>query len=171
MFHAVLDPYYLAITALVTIGWQAAGFAIAFGLQIDTITDFWSATNFGFLALLTLNLGAAYEARNIVATIFVLLWAVRLGGWQLFRLLQSECLRPVAIQWRHCSPWHSQWDRTRASMRCAPSRFPLRSSGLRRRSGCGLSLVSAFSDLRRTQSSAKQRTHFKRCSIYRLVHC
>ncbi|PWN96590.1 DUF1295-domain-containing protein [Tilletiopsis washingtonensis] len=88
MFHAVLDPYYLAITALVTIGWQAAGFAIAFGLQIDTITDFWSATNFGFLALLTLNLGAAYEARNIVATIFVLLWAVRLGGWQLFRLLQ-----------------------------------------------------------------------------------
>ena len=104
MFHPVLDPYYLAITALVTIGWQAAGFAIAFGLQIDTITDFWSATNFGFLALLTLNLGAEYQARNIVATIFVLLWAVRLGGWQLFRLLQSECQRPVALQWRPRSP-------------------------------------------------------------------
>lgn len=37
--HA-LDPYYLGITILVTIGYQLSGFAIAWILQFDKITDF-----------------------------------------------------------------------------------------------------------------------------------
>lgn len=86
----VLDNHYLAITLLITIAWQALGFAIAFGLQIDTITDFWSAFNFLALAIITLTMGQAYVARNILVTVFVCLWAVRLGGWQLFRMLKSE---------------------------------------------------------------------------------
>lgn len=82
----VLDDFYLAITFLITLGWQALGFAIAFTLQIDTITDFWSAINVFFLALFTLNIGNTYGARNIVASVFAMLWAVRLGAFQLFRV-------------------------------------------------------------------------------------
>lgn len=36
----VLDRYYLAITILVTTGYQLLGFAIAWTLQFDKITDF-----------------------------------------------------------------------------------------------------------------------------------
>ncbi|ELU43385.1 hypothetical protein AG1IA_02564 [Rhizoctonia solani AG-1 IA] len=35
-----LDKYYLALTALVTTGYQLLGFAIAWTLQFDKITDF-----------------------------------------------------------------------------------------------------------------------------------
>lgn len=37
--HA-LDRYYLALTLLVTVGYQLTGFAIAWTLQFDKITDF-----------------------------------------------------------------------------------------------------------------------------------
>lgn len=87
MFQAALDPYYLGLTGILTVGWQALGlFLVFFVIKSDVITDAWSAFNFFFLALLTLNLGAAYYARNILASIFVMLWAVRLGGFQLFRI-------------------------------------------------------------------------------------
>ena len=36
----VLDPYYLGITILITIGYQLFGFAIAWTFQFDKITDF-----------------------------------------------------------------------------------------------------------------------------------
>jgi hypothetical protein len=36
----VLDKYYLAITVLVTTGFQLSGFAIAWTFQFDKITDF-----------------------------------------------------------------------------------------------------------------------------------
>lgn len=88
MFVAALDPYYLGLTAIVSAGMQIAGFAIAFTLQTDAITDFWSALTTIIMLLLTLNFGAAYTARNILATIFGLLWAVRLGGFQLFRMIK-----------------------------------------------------------------------------------
>lgn len=36
----VLDPFYLAITLLITVGYQLLGFFIAWTLQFDKITDF-----------------------------------------------------------------------------------------------------------------------------------
>lgn len=87
MFHAALDPFYLALTGILTVGWQLFGFLLVFFIvKSDVLTDAWSAINFFFLALLTLNLGAAYNARNILASIFVMIWAIRLGGFQLFRI-------------------------------------------------------------------------------------
>ena len=35
----VLDSFYLAITLLVTVGFQLSGFAIAWTFQFDKITD------------------------------------------------------------------------------------------------------------------------------------
>lgn len=87
MFQAAIDPFYLALSAILTVGWQAFGFFLVFFIvKSDILTDAWSAINFFFLALLTLNLGAGYNARNILASIFVMIWAVRLGGFQLFRI-------------------------------------------------------------------------------------
>lgn len=84
----VLDNYYLAITFLMSLGWQLLGFAIAFGFQIDTITDFWSAANAIFLAIFTLCCGDQYYARNVIASVFAVMWGLRLGGFQLFRMLK-----------------------------------------------------------------------------------
>jgi len=87
MFVAALDPYYLGVTAIITVGWQTIGFLLMFFvLQSDIIQDAWSSVNFSILVLITLNFGSAYYARNIITTIFVLIWAIRLGGFQLFRI-------------------------------------------------------------------------------------
>ncbi|KAI0782056.1 DUF1295-domain-containing protein [Abortiporus biennis] len=85
----VLDRYYLAITFLVTTGYQLLGFAIAWTFQFDKITDFTGGSNFFILALLTLCLGNTYNARNIVASVFVMVWATRLAGFLLFRVLKT----------------------------------------------------------------------------------
>ncbi|OSD01432.1 DUF1295-domain-containing protein [Trametes coccinea BRFM310] len=84
----VLDRYYLGITVLTTIGYQLLGFAIAWTFQFDKITDFTGGSNFFILALLTLLLGQEFSARNIVASVLVMVWAARLAGFLLFRVLQ-----------------------------------------------------------------------------------
>ncbi|KAI0052394.1 DUF1295-domain-containing protein [Auriscalpium vulgare] len=85
--HA-LDRYYLGITLLVTVGWQMLGFFIAWTLQFDKITDFTGGSNFFVLALLTLLIGNTFYARNIVASILVMIWATRLAGFLLYRVLK-----------------------------------------------------------------------------------
>ncbi|PWN50925.1 DUF1295-domain-containing protein [Violaceomyces palustris] len=83
----ILDGYYLSISFLISLAWQSVGFAIAYQLQIDTITDFWSAINVLFLSLLTLLLSDSRgSTRNLVASISVMVWSIRLGGFQLFRV-------------------------------------------------------------------------------------
>ncbi|KAL1747891.1 hypothetical protein HDZ31DRAFT_80051 [Schizophyllum fasciatum] len=83
-----LDHYYLAITLLVTIGYQMLGFFIAWTLQFDKITDFTGGSNFFLLALLTLLIGNTFHARNIVASVLVMIWATRIAGFLLFRVLK-----------------------------------------------------------------------------------
>jgi len=84
----VLDKYYLLITLLVTVGYQALGFFIAWTLQFDKITDFTGGSNFFILALLTLVIGNTFYTRNIVASVLVMVWASRLAGFLLFRVLK-----------------------------------------------------------------------------------
>lgn len=50
--HA-LDRYYLALTLLVTVGYQLTGFAIAWTLQFDKITDFTGGALSSFQAFVT----------------------------------------------------------------------------------------------------------------------
>ncbi|KAL9940464.1 hypothetical protein V8E36_001169 [Tilletia maclaganii] len=82
----VLDDYYLGITVLVALAFQVLGFAIAFSLQTDIIQDAWSAVTFALLALLTYGLVGTYYVRQNVVLGFVLVWAIRLGGFQIFRI-------------------------------------------------------------------------------------
>ncbi|KAI0642565.1 hypothetical protein C8Q79DRAFT_982712 [Trametes meyenii] len=85
----VLDRYYLAITLLVTMAYQLSGFAIAWTFQFDKITDFTGGSNFFLLALLTLLLGQEFSPRNVVASVFLMVWAVRIAGFLLFRVLKT----------------------------------------------------------------------------------
>ncbi|KAJ7070640.1 DUF1295-domain-containing protein [Mycena amicta] len=86
--HA-LDNYYLSVTLLVTVAYQLTGFAIAWTFQFDKITDLTGGSNFFILALLTLLLGGTYQTRNVLASILVMVWAVRIAGFLFFRVLKT----------------------------------------------------------------------------------
>ncbi|KAH7076640.1 oxidoreductase-like protein [Paraphoma chrysanthemicola] len=86
----VLDDYYLAITFLVTVAYQLFFFAIAFSLKFDKLTDFAGGTNFILLAILTLAFSDNKDqARNVVASLFIMAWAARLSGFLLFRIIKT----------------------------------------------------------------------------------
>ncbi|EIW68746.1 hypothetical protein TREMEDRAFT_31874 [Tremella mesenterica DSM 1558] len=87
--HAIIDKYNLTISLLITIAWQLTGFAVAWTLQFDKITDFTGGSNFFILALITLTTGGTYHARNIVASVLIMLWSARLAGFLLFRVLKT----------------------------------------------------------------------------------
>lgn len=86
----VLDDYYLAITFLITVGYQLFFFAVAFTFKFDKLTDFAGGTNFVVLAIITLAFSAARDnARNIVVSVFIMAWGARLSGFLLFRILKT----------------------------------------------------------------------------------
>jgi steroid 5-alpha reductase family enzyme len=47
-----------------------------------------SGTNKHIPALLTLLLGQSYHPRNVITSVFVLVWAMRIGGFLLYRVLK-----------------------------------------------------------------------------------
>ena len=79
----VLDQYYLAITAIVTVVYQLFFFAIAFSLKFDKLTDFAGGTNFALLAILTLGLSQTRYGRNVADSLYLLIWGLRLSGFLL----------------------------------------------------------------------------------------
>jgi len=89
----VLDDYYLSITLLVTVAYQLFFFAIAFSLKFDKLTDFAGGTNFVVLAILPLALSShgtgLPNARQLVVSLFLVVWALRLSGFLLFRVLKT----------------------------------------------------------------------------------
>ncbi|OCF37508.1 hypothetical protein I316_00633 [Kwoniella heveanensis BCC8398] len=87
--YTIIDQYNLTISLLITIAWQVMGFAIAWTFKFDKITDFTGGSNFFILALITLTTGGTYYARNIVASVLMMIWAARLAGFLLFRVLKT----------------------------------------------------------------------------------
>ncbi|KAK3328911.1 hypothetical protein B0H66DRAFT_6280 [Apodospora peruviana] len=85
----VLDDYYLAITLLITIAYQLFFFSIAFSLKFDKLTDLAGGSNFVLLAILTLALSSTPNARQIVVSIFIMAWGLRLSAFLLFRILKT----------------------------------------------------------------------------------
>lgn len=84
-----IDDYYLIATLLITIAYQLFFFTIAFSLRFDKLTDFAGGTNFILLAVVTLCFSGAKDARNIVASIFLMIWGARLSGFLFFRILKT----------------------------------------------------------------------------------
>jgi len=86
----VLDENLLAITLLVTIGFQLSCFFIAYTCQFDKITDLAGTSNFLLVAVMTLLISQTYFSRQIVVTALVCVWALRLGGFLLYRVIRRE---------------------------------------------------------------------------------
>jgi steroid 5-alpha reductase family enzyme len=86
----VLDANYLAITAIVTIGLQLFFFFIAYACQFDKVTDLAGTFNFVLLAFLTLLLNNTFFSRQVIISVLVGVWGVRLGGYLVYRVLKSK---------------------------------------------------------------------------------
>jgi steroid 5-alpha reductase family enzyme len=84
----VLDSHFLALTAIVTVIYQFIFFVITALFKFDQVTDFAGSTNFVILAVLTLVLKASWHFRQIVLTLLVVVWGLRLGIFLLMRILQ-----------------------------------------------------------------------------------
>eukprot|EP01018_Ginkgo_biloba_P036885 Gb_31395 [translate_table: standard] len=83
-----LDNNFLAITALVTVAYQLTFFVITAALKFDKVTDFAGGTNFVILALLTAILKGTWHFRQVILTLFVVIWGLRLALFLLLRILQ-----------------------------------------------------------------------------------
>ncbi|GAB4860983.1 hypothetical protein Ancab_036143 [Ancistrocladus abbreviatus] len=84
----VIDSHFLALTAIVTVGYQLAFFVVTALLKFDKVTDFAGSTNFIILAILTLVLKGAWYFRQLVLSLLVVIWGLRLGLFLLMRILQ-----------------------------------------------------------------------------------
>jgi steroid 5-alpha reductase family enzyme len=51
--------------------------------------DFAGGTNFALLAILTLSWNATHHARQVVVSLFIIVWALRLSAFLLFRVLKT----------------------------------------------------------------------------------
>lgn len=111
----VLDSHFLAITAIVTVCYQFLFFVITALLKFDKVTDFAGSTNFIILALLTLIIKASWNYRQVVLTLLVVIWGLRLGIFLLMRILQwgedrrfdemRENLARLAVFWVFQAVW------------------------------------------------------------------
>ncbi|KAJ4974062.1 hypothetical protein NE237_007236 [Protea cynaroides] len=84
----VLDSHFLALTAIVTVGYQFLFFILTALLKFDKVTDFAGSTNFVILAILTLVLKGTWHSRQIILTLLVVIWGLRLAIFLLMRILQ-----------------------------------------------------------------------------------
>lgn len=111
----VLDSHFLALTAIVTVGYQLLFFIITALLKFDTVTDFAGSTNFIIIAVLTLVLKGSWHFRQVVLTLLVVIWGLRLGIFLLMRILQwgedhrfddkRDNLGKLAIFWIFQAVW------------------------------------------------------------------
>ncbi|CAG8476910.1 10051_t:CDS:2 [Scutellospora calospora] len=85
----ISDDYYLGITAIITLIYQLIIFLIAFTLQTETVTDFGGGSNVALLAILTIIFSQSNHTRQIIATLFQIVWGLRLGLFCLYRMLKT----------------------------------------------------------------------------------
>jgi len=82
-----LDSNLLALTAIVTFGYQLGFYIVAGCFKFDKVTDFAYGTNFIVLAIMCLVVRGEYNARQVVDSALIMLWGVRLAGYLLMRII------------------------------------------------------------------------------------
>ncbi|XVE63981.1 hypothetical protein DITRI_Ditri07aG0064200 [Diplodiscus trichospermus] len=111
----VIDSHFLALTAIVTLGYQFCFFIITALLKFDKVTDFAGSSNFVIIAVLTLVIKGSWHFRQVVLTLLVVIWGLRLGLFLLMRILQwgedrrfdemRSNLRKLAVFWIFQAVW------------------------------------------------------------------
>jgi steroid 5-alpha reductase family enzyme len=81
------DEHFILVSLLITVCMQLSFFAIAYGLQIDKVTDFAGTTNFLLLATVTLWFGEDFSFPKIIGSLMVILWSLRLGAYLSYRII------------------------------------------------------------------------------------
>ncbi|KAF3437190.1 hypothetical protein FNV43_RR19943 [Rhamnella rubrinervis] len=84
----VIDSHFLGLTAIITVGYQLLFFIITALLKFDKVTDFAGSTNFIILAILTLVVKGSWHFRQIILSLLVIVWGLRLALFLLMRILQ-----------------------------------------------------------------------------------
>ena len=125
------DVANVGLCAIVTVALQLLGFAIAFFLQIDTVTDFFGSTNFILLALLTLFAGpnappyaSSATPRALALTILVILSRAELAAYLLYRVRRAPRTCRARRISRRAAPRH--FSRRRPLPARPPARPPRR---------------------------------------------
>jgi len=72
---------------ILCVGWQGLFYLIAAGFKFDKVTDLAYGTNFVLNSIITLCFGGTYYVRQIVVTILVDLWGIRLAGFLFYRIV------------------------------------------------------------------------------------
>nr|GME03471.1 DUF1295 domain-containing protein [Ipomoea batatas] len=111
----VIDSHFLAITAIVTVVFQFIFFIVTALLKFDKVTDFAGSTNFVILAILTLALKGSWHFRQVILSVLVVIWGLRLGLFLLMRIMQwgedrrfdgkRDQLGRLAIFWTFQAIW------------------------------------------------------------------
>ena len=81
------DEHFILVSLLITVCMQLSFFAIAYGLQIDKVTDFAGTANFLLLATVTLWFGEDLSFPKIIGSLMVILWSLRLGAYLSYRII------------------------------------------------------------------------------------
>ncbi|KAL6494348.1 hypothetical protein OROGR_031148 [Orobanche gracilis] len=84
----VTDSHFLALTAVVTVAYQFLFFLITALLKFDKVTGFAGSTNFVILAVLTLFVKGSWHFRQVVLSVLVIIWGLRLGLFLLMRIMR-----------------------------------------------------------------------------------
>ena len=79
----------ILLSFLISLAVNAAFFAFAAARKTDVVTDLSYSLSFAVLAIV-LSLSGAREPVQLVASLLVLIWAVRLGGYLLGRILRIK---------------------------------------------------------------------------------
>eukprot|EP01100_Stratorugosa_tubuloviscum_P014390 TRINITY_DN7681_c0_g2_i1.p1 TRINITY_DN7681_c0_g2~~TRINITY_DN7681_c0_g2_i1.p1 ORF type:complete len:291 (+),score=72.09 TRINITY_DN7681_c0_g2_i1:49-921(+) len=77
----------LIFSFLITLIYQAAFFSIAIWFKFDKVTDFAGTTNFILIAIVTFLLYSTFEIRQIIVTLMIIIWGIRLASFLLNRIL------------------------------------------------------------------------------------
>ncbi|XP_065194197.1 uncharacterized protein LOC135825389 isoform X1 [Sycon ciliatum] len=83
------DPDYLGLCAIIIVAIQTICFIIAATLKFDKLNDLVGGSNFVILAWLTFALAQTYHARQILVSICVTVWGLRLSLFLFYRILKT----------------------------------------------------------------------------------
>ncbi|XP_077983012.1 uncharacterized protein LOC144437856 [Glandiceps talaboti] len=115
MSITVLDSDNLALCAVLTVCMQLIFFGIAAIFKFDKVTDFAGGSNFVVIAIITFFLAQVrqqeykYAVRQIVVTVYVCVWGIRLSAYLLYRMIKIGEEQRCDNRWNNLCTFVGFW--------------------------------------------------------------